>query len=175
MTQNDKSQDGQTVGSNVGLGCCELHTEKEKQEYNTCPICLWHIHKNSCAERDYLKTQSSENCLEWQDWERWAEEVCKDFGLKYDPHKYGLRYAITLWMSEQRRSHPDSVRLDTLEKNEMDVFRFVMDDQNGEPTRVMWQCSGAGLETARPTIREAIDAAAQPNTVLGHAPAKPKS
>lgn len=90
------------VRSSVLLGCCELHTDKEKREYNTCPICLWHIHKNACAERDYLKTQSSENCLEWQDWERWMEEVLKDFKIPFDPHKYGMRGALTQWMREQR-------------------------------------------------------------------------
>ena len=42
-------------GSTVLLGCCELHSKKEKKEYNTCPICLWHIHKQTCKERDELK------------------------------------------------------------------------------------------------------------------------
>ena len=44
------------TGSTALLGCCELHTEREKTKYNTCPICLWHIHKNTCKERDKLRS-----------------------------------------------------------------------------------------------------------------------
>ncbi len=95
------------VGSTALLGCCELHTEREKSEYNTCPLCLWHIHKAKCNECNDLKRQSSENCLEWQDWERWATEVLTDFKIPFDNHKVGMRMAMTQWMAEKLKQPND--------------------------------------------------------------------
>ncbi len=52
-------------------------------------------------ERDELKRGSTENCFEWQDWERWAKEVCEDFRIPFDNHKAGIRMAITQWMADR--------------------------------------------------------------------------
>jgi hypothetical protein len=49
-------------------------------------------------ELDDIKRRDSENCLEWQDWERWIKEVLTDFKIDFDPHKVGMRIAVTQWM-----------------------------------------------------------------------------
>ena len=60
----------------------------------------------------------------------------------------------------------DSERLEWMEQNKVGVISGMVDDPNGEPTIFRWQCEGAGLETARPTLREAIDAARNAPKVL---------
>jgi len=53
----------------------------------------------------------------------------------------------------------DSKRLRWMQENKVGVLTGMVDDPDGEPTIRRWQCEGAGLETARPTLIEAIDAA----------------
>lgn len=60
-------------------------------------------------------------------------------------------------------AHHDKTRVDWLEENMVELFAWVQDDQSGNPSRRMWQCSNVGLEKARSSIREAIDAAINQN------------
>ena len=55
----------------------------------------------------------------------------------------------------------DKERLDWLQIHRCGVDFFVMDDQDGEPTRDQWQVEGKGLESSRNDIRFAISAAMQ--------------
>ena len=59
---------------------------------------LRHDLADAKKELDDIKRRDSENCLEWQDWERWIKEVLTDFKIDFDPHKVGMRIAVTQWM-----------------------------------------------------------------------------
>jgi len=39
---------------------CVHHNDAERADFKTCPICLWHIHKHACAERDALTARVKE-------------------------------------------------------------------------------------------------------------------
>lgn len=53
----------------------------------------------------------------------------------------------------------DSERLNWLESNPDCIDTWLADDPNGNPTRRLWLLDGVCLAGARPTLREAIDAA----------------
>jgi hypothetical protein len=57
----------------------------------------------------------------------------------------------------------DTFRLDWMENNYRGVETYPMDDPDGEPTRRLWIPELMDASMARPTIREAIDAALSPN------------
>lgn len=48
------------AGPTMQAHCCEVHSEDDKAEFVTCPICLMYIHHRTCEElhrlRDILKS-----------------------------------------------------------------------------------------------------------------------
>ena len=46
------------VASGALLGhVCEIHTAKEIAAVNTCPVCLYHVHKHTCEELKKYKSR----------------------------------------------------------------------------------------------------------------------
>jgi hypothetical protein len=71
-----------------------------------------------------------------------------------------------LWGVAMQQAGQDTFRLDWMENNYRGVETYPMDDPDGEPTRRLWIPELMDASMARPTIREAIDAALSPNTKL---------
>lgn len=113
------------------------------------------------AERDTLRTRVEE--LENENDKLSNENTDYAFklgeasrGLEWQPVVKTLRATITALSADKRR-------LDCLEENRGGLEFFVMDDQNGDATRLCWRASrdGAlfGIEMVRHDVRSAIDAA----------------
>lgn len=83
------------------------------------------------AEIEELKQQSSINCLEWQDWERWATEVLTDFIIPFDNHKAGMRFALVDFIYNLRQERDQLKARDAELEKALCFFQSVI--KSGEP------------------------------------------
>ncbi len=60
--------------------------------------------------------------------------------------------------AENKDAPLDAIILDWLEREHPNIEVGLIDDENGEPTRLVWCIEAFGAETCRPTLRESARA-----------------